>query len=133
MPTVPIDGVPARTPVAGVKVTPVGSVPDRASVGAGFAAAELFVLQIFGATRSLLSPGLWRSGIEFAAQNAPQAVAGLLAAASCLAIGGFFVVRHGLRYVNRRRPRLAAGFAAFFIASFAALVIAAFLHQPCGC
>jgi hypothetical protein len=32
---VPASGIPANTPVAGVKVTPLGSVPDSLSVGAG--------------------------------------------------------------------------------------------------
>jgi hypothetical protein len=100
------------------------------NVGAGFASAELFLLQVFGAT---LAASSWDAPIQFTRQHVPQAIGILFAAALVVAVVGFFGVRRVLRVVQRSYPWLAAGVSLIFIAMFVALVVAGALHHPCGC
>lgn len=115
---------------------PSASVPSPFSlinVGSGFAAAELFLLQVFGATSTLLVPGRWPAALEYAQGNAPQAIGIMFVAALSVAVGGFFAIRYALGHLQRRHPRLATFVAATFIAIFAGLIVAALLYHPCGC
>lgn len=104
------------------------------NVGAGFAAAEFFLLLIFGVTSALLSPDRWPAAIRFASQSVPtSSLAFYFGGALLLALLSFLVIRSALRSLQRRRPRLAAVCSAIPIAIFAALVLASFLHHPCDC
>jgi hypothetical protein len=115
---------------------PSASVPTPftlINVGAGFAAAELFLLQIFGVTAALLMPSRWPAAIHYAQQNVPQAIGLMFAASLSVAIVGFFGVRYALRRLEQRHPRTAACLSAMFIGLFVALVIASFMYRHCGC
>jgi succinate dehydrogenase/fumarate reductase cytochrome b subunit len=103
------------------------------NVGAAFAAAELFLLQIFGATAALFSPSAWPEALQYARQNGPEALGALFAAALSIAMLGFFGVRYALRRLQRSHPRAANCIAATFPVIFGALVIASVVYRPCGC
>ena len=130
-----VDEVRARAPKL-LADLPSASVPTPftlINVGAGFAAAELFLLQVFGVTWALPQPSAWPGAIAYAHRSVPQALGLLFAASLALAVGGFFAVRHVLRLLELKHPRAARCIAVVFIALFVAAVMASLLYRPCSC
>jgi hypothetical protein len=115
---------------------PSASVPNPftlINVGAGFAAVELFLVQIFGATWVLWDPENWRAAIRLTYGSAPLALVALFIAATLTSVAGFFGFRYVLRSVQRKHARMAAFSAATFIVLFVVLAGASVIHRPCGC